>query len=86
MTFVIRIYEHHPEWYEDTYSMKGHEIVEKRQRFTLTVAHLDQDPQNNQPNNLRALCSTCHLQHDSHHRMGNKYRKREYLGQTKLDI
>jgi hypothetical protein len=27
------------------------------QRFCLTVAHLDQDPGNNDPANLRALCA-----------------------------
>lgn len=31
----------------------------------LTVAHLDQQPENNDPENLRALCQRCHLAHDS---------------------
>jgi heterodisulfide reductase subunit B len=48
---------------------------EKRQRFTLTVAHLDHNPQNCEANNLRALCSVCHLRYDrAHHaktRRGN---------------
>jgi hypothetical protein len=30
----------------------------------LGVAHLDHDPTNNRPNNLRALCQRCHLRHD----------------------
>lgn len=29
--------------------------------FTLTVHHLDANPQNNDPNNLVALCQRCHL-------------------------
>ncbi len=33
----------------------------------LTVAHLDQDPTNNDSNNLRALCVVCHLEHDRPH-------------------
>ena len=31
----------------------------------LTVAHLDHDPTNNDPANLRALCQRCHLTHDA---------------------
>lgn len=30
----------------------------------LATAHLDQDPSNNDPRNLAALCQRCHLQHD----------------------
>ena len=30
----------------------------------LTVAHLDQNPQNNHPSNLKALCQRCHFAHD----------------------
>lgn len=30
----------------------------------LGVAHLDHDPTNNRPRNLRALCRRCHLHHD----------------------
>ncbi len=37
---------------------------EKIIRIVLTVAHLDHDPQNNDYNNLRALCQRCHLRHD----------------------
>jgi hypothetical protein len=32
--------------------------------IVLTVAHLDQDPRNNDDSNLRALCQRCHLAHD----------------------
>lgn len=31
----------------------------------LTVAHLDQMPENNDPSNLRALCQRCHLRFDA---------------------
>jgi 5-methylcytosine-specific restriction endonuclease McrA len=54
------------------------------QRFTLTTAHLDQDPQNNAPSNLRALCSGCHLRHDAPYRKANGLAKRERAGQLPL--
>ena len=34
----------------------------------LAVAHLDQQPENNHPSNLRALCEKCHLKHDAPYR------------------
>lgn len=33
-------------------------------RFILTVAHLDHNPGNCTPSNLRALCPECHLRYD----------------------
>lgn len=32
--------------------------------IVLSVAHLDQQPENNDPNNLAALCQKCHINHD----------------------
>lgn len=32
--------------------------------IVLTIAHLDHNPENNHPDNLRALCQKCHLNHD----------------------
>lgn len=37
---------------------------EKIIRIVLTIAHLDHNPQNNDYNNLKALCQRCHLRHD----------------------
>ncbi len=37
----------------------------------LTIAHLDQDTQNNDPENLAALCQRCHLEHDRPHHLIN---------------
>jgi hypothetical protein len=35
----------------------------------LTIAHLDHQPENNDPANLRAWCQRCHLTYDAaHHR------------------
>jgi integrase/5-methylcytosine-specific restriction endonuclease McrA len=39
---------------------EGHPVT----KVVLTVAHLDQDPANNAPENLAALCQRCHLEHD----------------------
>ncbi|MGB8702244.1 MAG: hypothetical protein WCD18_22740 [Thermosynechococcaceae cyanobacterium] len=53
-------------------------------RFLLTVAHLDQDPGNNGPDNLKALCVPCHLQHDRKFRTFNRMQKLERQGQLNL--
>jgi len=36
-----------------------------RSRVVLTVAHLDDNPMNNRPENLAALCQRCHLAYDA---------------------
>jgi hypothetical protein len=42
----------------------------RRTRVVLAAAHLDHDPGNNRPRNVRALCQRCHLLHDRpHHRV-----------------
>ncbi len=41
---------------------------EKIIRIVLTIAHLDHNPQNCDPNNLRALCQKCHNIYDKEHR------------------
>lgn len=42
----------------------GEPHPETGSRVVLTVAHMDQDPANNDPANLRALCQRCHLAWD----------------------
>ena len=59
-------------------------ICDKPQRFTLTVAHLDQNPGNNAPENLKALCAPCHLNYDRPFKAHNSKRKRERQGQLNL--
>ena len=39
--------------------------------IVLTIAHLDHTPENNSPENLRALCQRCHLRYDAKHHAGN---------------
>ncbi|WP_071789029.1 hypothetical protein [Leptolyngbya sp. Heron Island J] len=51
-------------WPEDI-SVPESEVRAHPQRWTLTVAHLDHEPQNCDRDNLRALCSVCHLSYDN---------------------
>jgi hypothetical protein len=48
-------------------------------RIVLTIAHLDHDIQNNDPNNLRALCQRCHNRHDVHYRKESRKRNKGVL-------
>jgi hypothetical protein len=57
---------------------------EKWGRRTLTVAHLNQKPEDNADENLKALCAPCHLKHDAKFRVQNAYAKRERRGQLNL--
>ncbi len=57
------------------------EILAHPQRFCLTSAHLNQDPSNNEPDNLLALCVPCHLHYDRPYMQKNIYAKRERQGQ-----
>ena len=41
-------------------------------KVILTIAHLDHDPTNNNPANLRALCQRCHNRYDAEHRSANR--------------
>lgn len=55
-------------------------------RIILTVAHLDRNPGNNEPENLAALCQRCHLRHDiMQHVRARKY-GRAHEEQPKLFI
>ncbi len=41
-----------------------HGIKLRTTRVYLATAHMDHDPTNNRPGNLKALCQRCHLAHD----------------------
>ena len=43
-------------------------------RVVLTIAHLDHDPTNSKPENLRALCQQCHNRYDVGHRKQTRAR------------
>lgn len=52
-------------------------------RVVLACAHLDHDPANNMPENLRALCQRCHILHDRAEHLRRRwvtYRLRRALG------
>jgi 5-methylcytosine-specific restriction endonuclease McrA len=61
------------------------EVLKHPQRYTLSVAHLDQNPQNGDRANLKALCTGCHLRHDTPFRPMNRYAKRERRGQLRIE-
>lgn len=58
---------------------------EAPRRYVLTVAHLDQQPHNQDRANLKALCTVCHLQFDSRFRATQKRLKAEFYGQLCLE-
>jgi len=58
-------------------------------KIILTVAHLDRNRENNDPENLAALCQRCHLNHDRQaqhipHRKYGRYHDREQQGKLEL--
>jgi hypothetical protein len=77
-------------WYDQTCDEVAGRQIERPQRFTLTVAHLDHDTTNNATENLKALCSGCHLRYDAELHARNssatRSRKREQNGQLALDV
>lgn len=62
------------------------EPIRRAQRFCLTVAHLDQNPSNNDRSNLKALCTGCHLNHDRPFQKMNGMAKQERRGQLNLFV
>lgn len=56
-------------------------------RVILTVAHIDQDKDNNRFSNLAALCQRCHLSHDRpYHINKRKYGKQWKRDQTRIEF
>lgn len=54
-------------------------------RVILTIAHLDHQPENCEPENLRALCQRHHLAHDhDHHRANAQATRRAKSGTAEL--
>lgn len=54
-------------------------------KIVLTIAHLDHDINNNDPDNLRALCQKCHLTLDKDLHKANRARTRaEKLGKINM--
>ena len=87
--------DNYPEWlpqlYKDIEDDEGNIVkIPKPQRFTLTTAHLDHNPANCQSENLKALCSVCHLNLDrddwNRTRKARKMKFWEQCGQLTLDL
>jgi hypothetical protein len=56
-------------------------------KVVLTISHLDHNPQNNAPENLRALCQACHLSHDRHeHAENRRLRRRASMRDGKTQV
>lgn len=79
------------DWHEETFEElpDGFGYKEYPGRFVLTVAHLDQNPSNNDRENLKALCPTCHNRHDAPYRAINRSHtlmvKKESAGQLRVE-
>lgn len=65
-------------------SPRWKEAQKHPKKYSLTIAHLDQDPGNNELSNLAALCTLCHLKHDRPYIAFNTYARRERKGQISL--
>ncbi len=52
----------------ENHTMRFNPKTGKEAKIVLTVAHLDHNPENCDPENLRALCQRCHNQYDAAHR------------------
>lgn len=59
---------------------KRHPVTESR--VVLTVAHLDHEPENCDPENLRAWCQRCHLNYDKQHHAQTAYATRKQNANT----
>ena len=68
----------------DAWAIDGDRVT----KIVLTIAHLDHQPENNEPANLRALCQRCHLDWDRDHHAESAARtrcqRRERAGQIGL--
>lgn len=63
--------------YPDCRAMDGDEHPVTGSKVVLTVAHLDHQPENNDPANLRAWCQRCHLTYDARHHAENARNTRQ---------
>jgi hypothetical protein len=85
---IERIELEHPEWADELRDWQedgefGAIEVPKLTRFTLTVAHVNHDPEN--PNaKLRAWCAPCHCRYDIKAMALKRQLKQERLGQINL--
>lgn len=60
-----------PGHYPDCRAIHGQPHPVTGSNVVLTVAHLDHNPANNDPSNLKAMCQRCHLTYDAKHHAHN---------------
>lgn len=53
--------------YPECRAENGHAHPVTGSKVVLTIGHLDHQPENCDPENLRAWCQRCHLNYDKHH-------------------
>jgi hypothetical protein len=61
--------------YPDCRAFNGKPHPVTGSRVVLTVAHIDHDPGNCEPDNLRAWCQRCHLTSDARHHAKTRHRR-----------
>jgi len=70
--------------YPDCRASNGDEHPVTGSKVVLTIAHLDHQPENNDPENLRAWCQRCHLTYDAmHHAESRRNSRRSVSPPTK---
>jgi hypothetical protein len=62
--------------YPDCRASNGHPHPDTGSIVVLTVAHMDNTPENCLPENLRAWCQRCHLNYDRAIHLRNAYENR----------
>ena len=60
--------------YPDCRAANGEPHPVTGSKVMLTIAHLDHQPENNDPANLRAWCQRCHNKYDAAHRQETRRR------------
>lgn len=58
----------------------------KEAKIILTIAHLNHEPEDCRPENLRALCQRCHNQYDAKHRVETRKIITKNILQPKIDF
>lgn len=67
----------------------NYSMSKRKTKVVLTIAHLDHNKKNNEPENLRALCQACHLSYDLQRHIANRKRNhdlRKFQNQMELGI
>ena len=57
--------------------VENHSVRDNGTKVVLTIAHLEHQPENCSPENLRALCQKCHLTYDAKHHAQTRRQTRE---------